>query len=388
MKAHIVLGLGFGDEGKGITTSSLVASLDKPIVVRFNGGHQAGHTVVDGKTRHVFSNFGSGTLHGAPTVWSKYCTFDPAGVYNEFIALRKLGIVPTLFVDMDCPLVTAYDKYANWRSTQDRENGTCGVGFGKTIERQEQFYKLYVRDMFYPSILKDKLRQIHSYYRQADGSFGVETQMICEMILKENMFEPIDSWSDFWSGNNSSSLLADEEKAYQNVIYEGAQGILLDQDYGFFPHVTRSNTTGKNATELYETMPFFLDVDTVTTYYVTRAYQTRHGNGPMTNETLPLTLKNNEKETNVTGIQGPFRTSPLDLELLRYSLSVNKQYELAERRLVITCLDQIDELDNYIPVTDKGENHLELPETIASKLGFHKSDELITFNSPETKKLF
>lgn len=384
MKAHIVLGLGFGDEGKGITTSSLVASLDKPIVVRFNGGHQAGHTVIydDEKShqtiRHVFSNFGSGTLQDAPTIWSKFCTFDPVGVYNEYKALMEHGIKPKLYVDMDCPLVTAYDKHANVVDPVNVANGTCGVGFGKTLQRHEDFYKIHVRDMFYPWILERKLIEVHRYYGIADGGLMLETLAACKMILAENMFEPFDSWANFWW---------DAKATYQNVIFEGAQGIMLDQDYGFFPHVTRSNTTGRNAQILYETMPFFMEVEDVTTYYVTRAYQTRHGNGPIGGGSIEL--KNNENETNVKGIQGEFRTAPLNIDQLRYALSCNKQFEYVNNKLVITCLDQID---NPIPVVLDGQlARITLPEVIGSLLGFPMKDNpnnLIAFNSPITKRLW
>jgi adenylosuccinate synthase len=366
MNAHIVVGLGFGDEGKGVTTSSLVASLDKPIVVRFNGGHQAGHTVIHNGIRHVFSNFGSGTLQGVPTIWSKYCTFDPVGVYNEYKALKALGVTPKLYVDPDCPVVTAYDKHANVEDPFNLKHGTCGVGFGKTLQRHENFYKIHVRDLFYPWIFEEKLIQTHRYYGSAEGEFMIGTMYAAKKVVQEGMFELI-----------NYDLL--EEGNYENIIFEGAQGILLDQDYGFFPHVTRSNTTGKNALQFIQDEFGYLYI---TTYYVTRAYQTRHGNGPMSNQNIPLTLKNNEKETNVEGVQGKFRTAPLDLDVLRYSLSCNKQFEGSSSKLIITCLDQID---GDIPITEREYYSHTLPDKLATMLGF---EDILTFDSPETKKLF
>jgi len=87
-KACIVVGLGYGDEGKGLTTDFLCGQSKFPLVIRFNGGHQAGHTVVtkDG-VRHVFSSFGAGTLRNAPTYWSRYCTFSPAYLLYELESL-------------------------------------------------------------------------------------------------------------------------------------------------------------------------------------------------------------------------------------------------------------------------------------------------------------
>src|SRR5690606_12238557 len=109
MVGKAVIGIGFGDEGKGITTDFLCSRSRNPIVVRFSGGHQAGHTVVLNGVRHVFSNFGSGTLRGAPTYWAKYCTVNPIGIINELDSLIKKGITPKLYIDEKCPITTPYD---------------------------------------------------------------------------------------------------------------------------------------------------------------------------------------------------------------------------------------------------------------------------------------
>ena len=90
MMKKAVIGLGCGDCGKGITTDYLCSQAKNPLVVRFSGGQQAGHTVVYNGMRHTFSNFGSGTLRGAPTFWSKYCTMDPIGIKNEHSVLHAL----------------------------------------------------------------------------------------------------------------------------------------------------------------------------------------------------------------------------------------------------------------------------------------------------------
>ena len=79
----VVVGCAFGDEGKGMTVDWLVKDKENPIVVRFGGGHQCGHRVVHKDKEHIFSNFGSGTLRGAPTYWSKDCTIDPVGFIKE-----------------------------------------------------------------------------------------------------------------------------------------------------------------------------------------------------------------------------------------------------------------------------------------------------------------
>ena len=161
-----VIGLGFGDEGKGLTTDYLCSLNPNSIVVRFSGGQQAGHTVVIDEKRHVFSNFGSGTLREIPTYWSKYCTMDPIGIINELHKLKKLGINPLLYIDSDVPVTTHYDKWINKNSKTNIENGTCGVGIYQTIKREQDHYSLTFKDLFHPKILNIKLDLIRQYYKK------------------------------------------------------------------------------------------------------------------------------------------------------------------------------------------------------------------------------
>ncbi len=263
----IVVGLGFGDEGKGLVTSWLCSKVKNPIVVRFNGGHQAGHTVVYNGKRHVFSNFGSGSLQDVPTYWSKYCTFDPVGALNE---LRVLNKNLSLFVDPDCPVVTPFDKIHNQAKERCNNHGSVGVGFGSTIERQEAYYKLHVRDFYYQEILFEKIKSIAEYYEQRDDSI-----------------ECIKFIEDIFIIRNKIRLHNDLILNDYNPIFEGAQGIMLDQDYGIFPNVTRSNTTTKNALKMDRDNEIF---------YVTRSYQTRHGNGWMPNNGAFIKLINKMKK--------------------------------------------------------------------------------------------
>jgi len=345
MKSSIVLGAGFGDEGKGLTTSYLCSKTDKPLVVRFSGGHQAGHTVVFNAHRHVFSNFGSGTLQEVPTFWSRFCTFNPIAVLNEFNALRSFH--PMLYVDPLCPVTTPFDRIYNTLTEKVNNHGSCGVGFGATMARHESYYRLYVRDLFYSSILRAKLDNIIQYYEKTmprDHFFmPIAYEEIREQFIKqvEQVIEIIHTSINF--------------SKYDHIIFEGSQGILLDMDFGFFPNVTRSNTTSKNAHQLLQEMgrPSGPAADV---YYVTRSYQTRHGAGFMTNENLPPTLINNEKETNVTNqYQGEFRKGTLDLDLLHYALSYDREFSAhCCKHLVVTCLDQTGE---DFPVTIGGNLH-------------------------------
>lgn len=317
-----VIGLGFGDEGKGKVVDALIPKMVNPLVVRYSGGQQAGHTVVHDR-KHVFSNFGAGTLRGVPTYWSKHCTIDPIGVRNELSVLNGSASKVDLCIDEESMVTTPYDVTENLRLNSLSKHGSCGVGVGTTIARNEAMLNLRYRDLFYPSVLKIKLEQIKNYYNSPQ-------------IDLDNFLGAVNMIT------NSDKVYPGEESQYTYRdwvnIYEGSQGLLLDQDYGFFPHVTRSNVGFKRIRKIEDPQP--------EVYYVTRAYQTRHGNGPMTNYSIPLNLINNDDETNVDNYQGSFRTAVLDLDLLKYAIDCDRtesRTPISSEHLVITCMDQMTE---------------------------------------------
>lgn len=359
MKTQIVIGLGFGDEGKGLTTDYLCQQATNPIAIRFNGGHQAGHTVAlpNGK-RHVFSSLGSGSLLGVPTYWSSYCTFYPTGFLNEYKALLKAGVKPRFYLDALSPVTTFYDVIYNraLEASRDR-HGSCGLGFGATIERHETFPKLFAQDLWFPPILKLKLNAIAQYYEQ---KIKLANSVKLTAAYYDYNFEQ--ATIHFLQAAKSITTVAElvHEVTFFNTlkeqdttfIFEGAQGILLDMDHGIFPHVTRSYTTSKNAMNLIKRN----QLPNPSLYYITRTYQTRHGAGPMTNGELTLQLRRNEKETNVINEwQGNFRTTVLDIDLLQYAILSDANYSHAcHKNLVITCLDQTGKV---IPATKGGVFH-------------------------------
>lgn len=357
MKYSIVLGTQFGDEGKGSFTNYLCSKSYRPLVIRFNGGHQAGHTVKHKDHKHIFSSFGSGTLQNVPTYWSRFCTIYPIAMKNEYLTLKKLGITPEIYIDPLCPITTPYDVIFNLNKDKQTKHGTVGVGFGTTIERQENFYKLYYQDLFNETVLEAKLNNIKNYYVKKgiilNSGFSEmmnDWYISLEILMKEKIF--VKHRMGFKNYNN----------VFNHVIFEGAQGILLDMDFGFFPNVTRSNTTSKNVYTLLKELNLpinsvrnainssgmersFNEYFIIDTYYITRIYQTRHGNGFMSNENIKPNLINTETETNLdTGNQGVFRKSILDLNLIDYAIKSDDIFSHNSRKhLVITCLDQIED---------------------------------------------
>lgn len=331
--ADIVIGLGFGDEGKGLVTDYLCRTTTRgennaPTVVRFSGGHQAGHTVCVGDVRHVFSNFGSGTLRGARTYFKASCVIDPIGIMNEYRILCEKGVKPVLLIDPGCAICTPYDKYSNEQDEEMKEHGTCGLGVYTTIRREKAGYHLQAEDMEFESVFKMKLAMIQAWYEQR---FEVQVDM--------SLFnEAIDFIMDCQDIHITSSF--EQLSCYK--IYEGSQGIMLDERYGFFPHVT--------ATKL---LPNGNKCQAENLYMVTRAYCTRHGNGPMPNNDnqgiiVPDTETNQENK-----YQGKLRTCILDMDMLKYAKSkVQRGVSWRNSTLVITCLDHLH------PYTDEqGKEH-------------------------------
>jgi adenylosuccinate synthase len=346
----IIIGLGFGDEGKGHITSYHVNKSNHPLVCRFNGGHQAGHTVVIGGLHHIFSSFGSGTLQGAPTFWSRFCTVYPIALMNEHIVLKSKGITPKLYIDPLCPVTTPFDIMENHQQELKKQHGSVGVGFGQTIKRHEvDNFCIFVEDLFNPIVLRTKIELLKNYYRQNYFPFPSPENW---SLREQYFFEAVDYLKQckVFECKDSSIL-----KRY-DVIFEGAQGIMLDQTHGFFPHVTRSNTTCKNAMQLIKE----LDLGIPEIVYVTRTYQTRHGLGPLSNEAITPTLTNTELETNKTETwQGKFRLGILDLDLLKYAIRVDALYHQLPTTsenisIAITCIDQtglrISATENSIPI--------------------------------------
>ncbi|MDD4697648.1 MAG: adenylosuccinate synthetase [Fermentimonas sp.] len=344
-KALIIVGLGFGDEGKGLATDYLCLHNPDSIVVKYNGGHQSAHHVItkEGKN-HIFSQFGAGSFRNIPTYRSKYCTFEPMSFINE---LKTLGSSPTLYIDEECPVTTYFDILFNQLkdiSNTEVRIGSTGTGYRTTIERQKHLAeKLTFKNLFIYSDFENKLERIQEYYRTRTNletcfifdSFNHEAELEKYYIAVEEIKKLI--------LNNNIVMVKEEDiflsDVWKTYIFEGSQGILLDQNYGTKPHITLSNTTSQNAQDMIKR---YNEVDfSKTIYYVTRAYQTRHGHGPFREKSHNFILINNCNESNqINEFQGVFKTNFLDIDQLNYALECDNIYSNGvDKNLLITCLD-------------------------------------------------
>lgn len=331
----IVIGAGFGDEGKGSLTNFLASqNPTDSLVIRFSGGQQAGHTVIVDGIKHTFSNFGAASLLGVPTYFTEHTSIYLPTIRRELEILLEKGIHPMLMVNPRAALTTPYDVAYSRAREERKRHGSCGLGIGTTKQRQEETgYKLYVGELQYPEIVRTKFKQIDDYYSLKAHSNGILNEY-------NNHLEDLpDGTLDLSYGDLFSIDKYDILNNWDHLIFEGSQGIMLDRDYGVFPNVTRSKTTSQIPRKLIKDLGLKEEVQI---FYVTRCYQTRHGNGWMS-ETPEIELVNTEEEINELGEwQGEFRYSELDYRLLAHAITMDtmdtdKRYP---KCLAVTCLDQ------------------------------------------------
>lgn len=347
MNAKAVIGTNFGDEGKGLLTDYFSSKSNNCLVVRHNGGAQASHTVVtaEGK-RHAFSHFGSGTFTGAHTFLSKYFIVNPILFGKELKELRNL---PKVFVDPDCSVTIPYDMMLNQileSSRNGTKHGSCGVGINETVERSlHSKFKITVRDLHYPTeVLEKMLDYVKEYLPERIIKLGLYNipDYYQKIIMNRNVLL---NWAEDCRHFLSCITCVDNNiiKKYDDIIFEGAQGLLLDEKSKYFPHVTRSRTGLTNILGIAKEV----GIKEIDVNYVSRCYATRHGAGPFNNELLTVPYKKVVDATNKPNeYQGSLRFGWLDLlEMMGYignDLQQGKEVDI-NPSLTITCLDQLDE---------------------------------------------
>ncbi len=334
---RIVIGSSYGDEGKGNATNYLAT--DRSAVVRFNGGAQAGHTVEHDGIRHVFHNFGSGTLKGVPTILGPKFAIDPVMFFWEAESLphdliqsnNKLKV----FADPDCPIVTPYDIVLNQaiERKRDDKHGSCGMGFGETIRRNIMGYEFTLKDASNAENMCDSIESWYFRPRVAELGLDVNDDELMDML--DVFYTELQSLTT----HIETVAFKDIEDEFEALVFEGAQGLCLDQHSKDYPHVTFSNTGLDNVVELLDPRKHKLDV-----HYITRPYLTRHGAGELKDECeKPESVVD---ETNIDNeFQGSLRFAPLNLDRMRRDIQNDlvkaHRFEF-DVKLMITCCDQVE----------------------------------------------
>ena len=315
-------------------------------VVRFNGGAQAGHNVIRGTgagsagLHHTFSQFGAGTLvPGTRTLLLDPMIVHPTALLVEAEAMGRIGIhdaLPRMSIDAQCRITTPYHQAAGRLREKLRggaAHGTCGVGVGETVhhglEHPDQVLRYgdfsplansgQVRDLGYKlQVIRETLLAVF-WAHCPPGSEGAGTEEF-HTLLDESVAErwlPVCRALARQCPPASAEDIQTQMIRPGTVLFEGAQGVLLDEWRGFHPHTTWSSIN----TAAVESVAARYGITSGFEHYgVLRSYLTRHGNGPLPTHDASLDEVLPEPHNSSEGWQGRFRRGHPDAVLLRYAL--------------------------------------------------------------------
>ena len=338
MSTTVVLGAQWGDEGKGKVTDFFASTAD--YVVRFQGGNNAGHTIVVGEDKVALSLTPSGVLYPCCTpVIGSGCVVDLGFLKQELEMLNKKNVnTEKLVISPNAHLVMPYHKLLDElieESLGENKIGTTKKGIGPCYADKIQRKGIRVQDLLDKNIFVEKVKNnieetnlsLTKIYNQAP-------------LLADKIIEEFNDYIEMVSSHvaDTSLLIANAIKNNKTILFEGAQGTLLDIDHGTYPFVTSSNTSSGNAATGSGVGPKNLDK----IVGVTKAYISRVGSGPFLteqeNEIGDYLIEKGAEFGVVTGRRR--RCGWLDLISLKYSVRVNSLTEL-----FITKLDVLSGLE-------------------------------------------
>ena len=333
MKAQIVIGANYGDEGKGTVVARLTKEGTNVLNILTNGGAQRGHSILTKDGSMTFQHFGSGTYHGADSYYSRYYILNPMQFVKEY---ADLIVKPKhIYRDRRCRWSTPYDAMANLiHEEQLGRKASCGMGIWNTIKRCNQTpIVLFDEFMENPDRWPQYLQGVKQYYeRQMEipaawhdvwNSDGVVRHFLTDCMLFQSLTEAVD-------------LAA---LTYDNLIFENGQGLLL-KDTGR----DTADTTPSDTGILYGLrMAKELGIDDVEAHYVTRPYLTRHGDGHIFNQSERTDLASTVSEDRTNHFndhQGEFRYGLLNIPQL-YD-RIREDSRGVKFQLHITHCDEMD----------------------------------------------
>ena len=325
-----VIGLQWGDEGKGKIVDYLSEEFD--LVVRYQGGNNAGHTVIVDGTTYKLNLIPSGIIRGKVCYLGQGVVLDPNHFYNEYGQIIQTIESPKIFLSSNISLILEYhkqlDKINELILKNEKKIGTTSKGIGPAYQDKVGRKSIKLYDLKSKNIIEEKLETIKKFYDPILESFDES---------KINIDKTVQDLLSFYE--SAKKLIVDNsfiKKEFKNkkILFEGAQGALLDLDHGSYPFVTSSNTVSSNIV-----IGSAMQVD-YKTVGIFKAYATRVGNGP-----FPSELFDNvgdyiaEKGVEIgTVTKRKRRCGWLDLVSLKYSCEINRVDEL--------CITKADVLNN------------------------------------------
>ncbi len=343
MPATIIVGAQWGDEGKGKIVDMLSDEID--IVARYQGGANAGHTVVIGDKEYVLHLIPSGIFHKhVACVIGNGVVIDPVALMDEIAMIKSFGIKidGRLFISHNAHLIMPYHKMLDAiREKGAVKIGTTGRGIGPAYIDKYMRTGIRVVDLLNRKTLSDKLKANIEEKNQILSKIYGGVEIDVDKIIAE--YQEFDKLIDPFI-TDTTLYLNNALKKKKRILAEGAQGALLDVDHGTYPFVTSSSPTSGGACTGLGIPPTAIN----RIIGIVKAYSTRVGNGPFPTELQDAT---GEKLRAIGGEYGattgrPRRCGWLDMVSLEYSVMVNGISEIA-----LTKLDVLDEFDEIAVCT-------------------------------------
>jgi len=341
--ATAVIDLGFGDSGKGTTVEWLCKTRNPSFVIRFNGGSQAAHNVhLECGYSHTFSQLGCGTFQGIPTYLTKYMGIDPLALRMEANSLDNFignKVLDGLYIHKEAMVITPYhralNRYKESRRGKDR-HGSCGVGHGEAVDMSIRMPELTLTygDLNNKKIIFSKFKAIKEHMLKEYS--GIEEYDAFSLI---HVVDIIDQYVSIYDETITvDDVMESSILASPNNVWEGAQGLLLDENYGFHPNTTWSTTGSNNITSLYSYHGLFLgSYAELERVGVLRSHMTRHGVGVFVTEDEDCQQWVEDDDNGHNEWQQTFRAGHLDMVMLRYSRQL-----CAVDTFVLTHFDKLE----------------------------------------------
>ena len=358
MSNIVVLGTQWGDEGKGKVVDVLTPYVD--VVVRYQGGNNAGHTVVVGREKFVLQSIPSGILHpGRRCLIGCGVVVDPASLIQEMESLVQRGIVldGNLFISKNAHLILPYHPALDRASEAklgNRRIGTTGKGVGPAYVDKAGRVGIRMADLLDERLFREKLEyNVTQKNRLLRDIYDAPTFSVEEILIPYLRFA---GWLAPYI-TDTALLLARWIDAGYSVLFEGAQGTMLDVDHGTYPYITSSSTTAGGASTGTGVPPTKIDG----VFGVSKAYTTRVGGGPFPTELHGeaaelIRVRGNEYGA-VTG--RPRRCGWFDAVVGRYAVRLNGCEALALTKLDV--LDQCEVIKVCTGYRYEGETLTEFP---------------------------
>jgi adenylosuccinate synthase len=357
-KNVVVLGTQWGDEGKGKIVDLLTDQVS--LVARFQGGHNAGHTlVIDGK-KTVLHLIPSGILReGVKCMIGNGVVLSPEALLREMAGLEATGVPvrERLRLSPACPLILPYHVALDQAREIKRgvaKIGTTGRGIGPAYEDKVARRGLRLGDLFNAASFADKLKEVMEYHNfSLTQYYGVDAldfeKVLADVLAQGEELKPL--------VEDITDTLHAAREAGESILFEGAQGSLLDIDHGTYPFVTSSNTTAGGVATGSGMGPMYLDY----VLGITKAYTTRVGSGPFPTELAcevgqHLGVKGNEFGA-TTGRKR--RTGWFDAVAVKHAIRINSISGICLTKLDV--LDGLEEVTMCVGYKDQDGNDLSIP---------------------------